>query len=90
LLAQRRLSPLGPADQVALLAALDAGTLEDVPLDAIETVKDILPAVISANPALAEFRADPQKLTEEIRAILVDCVRQAAARAQKPVPEAPG
>ncbi len=90
LLAQRRFSPLGPADQVALLAALDAGALEDVPLDAIETVKDILPAVINANPALAEFRTGQAKLTDEIRDILVDCVRQAAARARKPAPEAPG
>ncbi|MFZ2099605.1 MAG: F0F1 ATP synthase subunit alpha [Oricola sp.] len=89
LLAQRRFSPLRPVDQVALLAALDADALEDIPLDAIETVKDILPSVINADPSLADFRDDSRELGQDVRDALVECVRQAAARARKRAPEAP-
>ena len=90
LLAQRRFSPLRPVDQIALLAALDDGILDDVPLEAMDAVKDLLPAAIDSEPAVQEFRADPQELTPAIREALGGCVRQAAARAGSPDPEGGG
>lgn len=91
LLSQRRFQPLRAADQVALLAALDAGVLDDVPLDRIDMAKEILPSVIDAEKSLEAFRAKPEALTDNIRKPLVDCVRQAMARAgRSATPEASG
>jgi len=81
LLAQRRFLPLRPVDQIALLAALDAGALDHVPLEAIDAVKDALPAIIDSAPDLAAFRDKPVDMGDAIRAALVECVRQAAASA---------
>ena len=81
LLAQRRFSPLRPVDQIALLAALDEGILDAVPLDRIEAVKDLLPAIIDSEPALGSFRAAPGELDGPIRAALCDCVRRAVEKA---------
>ena len=80
LLAQHRFSPLRTIDQIALLAALEAGVLDSVPLETIHEVKDLLPGIIDSEPALAAFRADPAQLTDAVRDSLVDCVRQAATK----------
>lgn len=84
LLAQHRFSPLRPIDQIALLAALDAGVLDIVPLDAMEKLKDTLPAIIDSTSALAAFRARPEELTDAVRGALVDCVRQVARNVTPP------
>ena len=81
LLAQRRFSPLRPVDQIALLAALGEGILDTVPLDNIEAVKDLLPAIIDSEPALATFRMAPDELGDTIRTALCDCVRRAVEKA---------
>jgi F-type H+/Na+-transporting ATPase subunit alpha len=80
LLAQHRFSPLRTIDQIALLAALETGVLDSMPLESIHEVKDLLPGIIDSEPALAAFRADPAKLTDIVRDTLVECVRQAVAR----------
>lgn len=81
LLGQRRFSPLRPVDQIAVLAALDAGVLDDVPLGAIEAVKEALPPIIDSAPDLATFRDKPDDMDDTVRAALAECVRQAAASA---------
>ncbi|GAB4363766.1 MAG: F0F1 ATP synthase subunit alpha [Oricola sp.] len=81
LLAQRRFRPLRPADQVALLAALDDGVLDEVPVGLFDAIKDILPSVIDAEKSLEAFRADPVELDGDVRKALVECVRGAVARA---------
>lgn len=83
LLAQSRFSPLRPVDQIALLAALGEGVLDDMPLYTMDSVKSVLPAIIDSVPALEAFRAEPTELSDDIRSALVDCVRQAVARAGK-------
>ena len=91
LLSQRRFRPLRPADQVALLAALDVGVLDDVPVESIEAIKEILPSVIDAEKALEAFRADPVELDDDVRGALVECVRQAIARSgRSPSDKVPG
>ncbi len=87
LLSQQRFSPLRTVDQIALLAALDDGALEGVPVPCMDKVKAALPALIDAEPALAEFRARPTELTDEIRRLLVTCVGEAAARSAQQASE---
>jgi len=81
LLAQRRFSPLRSVDQIALLAALGLGILDTVPLDKMEAVKDLLPAIIDSEPTLATFRTKPDELGDAIRTALCDCVRRAVEKA---------
>ena len=74
LLQQARYAPLRPIDQIALLAALNAGTLDTVPLDQIRSVKERLPAAIDAEPDLSAVRAHPARLTDAQTAALLGCV----------------
>ncbi|MCP1335067.1 F0F1 ATP synthase subunit alpha [Futiania mangrovi] len=78
LLAQKRYAPLTPAAQVALLAALSDGALDDVALEDFSRLKDALEPLIAENAALAAFREDPSDLDDDTRAALVACVRSAA------------
>lgn len=89
LLTQSRFSPLRPVDQIALLAALDAGSLDAIPVEALEKVKEALPAVIDSAPALATFRDQPEELTDVIRKALIDCVDHAAGKTVS-IPQEPG
>lgn len=79
-LAQGRFSPIGTAEQVALLAAVEDGALDVVPPAGIPRLKDALRGRIEAEPALAEFRRDPDVFDDRTRAALHDCVRAAAAQ----------
>ncbi|ATQ66548.1 MULTISPECIES: F0F1 ATP synthase subunit alpha [Methylosinus] len=76
LLTQPRFSPLRLADQVALLAALDAGVLDPVPARAIPALTARLPAHLdsAAAPSVAAI-ARNAPLDEAMRADLVARVR---------------
>ena len=80
ILAQGRFKPLSVAEQVALLAAVADGALDDVPTASIQPLKAELGAIIAADPDLGAFRKDPGRLDDDVRARLVDCVRAAARR----------
>ena len=77
LLQQARFAPLRPIDQIGLLAALDAGMLDDVSLDLIPQVKSRLPAIIDSEPDLAQTRTHPAKLTKAETTALLGCVKHA-------------
>lgn len=77
LLQQPRFSPLRAIDQIALLSALDAGLLDDVPLHRIAALKQRLPAVIDSEPVLAAVLGHPDPLSGAQRAALLTCVRHA-------------
>jgi len=81
LLGQQRFSPLAPTDQIALLAALDDGILDDAPIGRVIAAKSLVHAVISAEPKLADFIKAPLQLDGATRALLIACVRQALADA---------
>ena len=81
LLQQARYAPLRPIDQIALLAALNAGILDDVALDRIPALKARLPAAIDSEPALKRVRAHPAELSEAESAALLGCVKHAIAAA---------
>ncbi len=87
-LAQGRFQPLGTSEQVALLAGVEDGALDDVPTAALPQIKAALGPIIAAEPALAAFRRDPSTLDKETRATLVECIRAAAAQVAKPGDEA--
>ena len=89
LLEQGRYAPLRAIDQIGLLAALDEGLLDEVPLEQIASIKARLPAAIDSEPDLAPIVAHPASLTDEQRAVLLGCVQQAISDAQTPTgPEA--
>ncbi|EKX56849.1 F-type H+-transporting ATPase subunit alpha [[Luteovulum] sphaeroides subsp. megalophilum] len=77
LLAQPRTSPLSTPVQVALLAALAEGALDDVPLEDLARLKAALGPVLAADASLGSFRAAPDRLEPETRAALLACVRRA-------------
>ena len=79
LLAQGRLSPLRPVDQVALLVALEAGDLDKATLPSIAAMKLRLSGVIDSEPGLSSFDPSESELTGDIRALLIACVDQALA-----------
>lgn len=79
LLAQSRFQPLPRVAQVALLAALDAGLLDNESADRIATLKQALPDAVSADPKLDALRADPATLTDEMRAACTEAVHAALA-----------
>ena len=74
LLTQERLSPLPVAVQVALLAALDAGALDAIPVDRIPALKTALPAALAVeNVVLAG------DLTDDTRAAMLRAVQAVLA-----------
>lgn len=80
LLSQPRYAPLRPIDQIALLASLDAGLLDDVPLDGIPDLKTLLPGVIDSEPGLAEITDHPARLSGDQHDALLGCVRLAIGK----------
>lgn len=80
LLSQPRFAPLRSIDQIALLAALGEGLLDDVALDRIPALKTLLPGVIDSEPRLAEITAHPATLSEDQQDALLACVRLAIAK----------
>jgi F-type H+-transporting ATPase subunit alpha len=80
LLTQPRFEPLSTPAQVALLAALDAGGLDPVEPGQIAAVKQALEPLLAAEPKLAAFRAAPAALSDDLRAVLVACVKSAVGR----------
>ncbi len=79
LLHQARYAPLRPIDQIALLAALNAGVLDDVALEKFPALKTRLSAAIDSEPVLESARAHPAELSEAESAALLGCVRHAIA-----------
>ena len=77
LLAQARYAPLPTAAQVALFAALTDGALDDVAPEDMPRLKAALVPILTADPALAAFRAAPDRLDEATRTALVAAVRSA-------------
>ncbi|GAB4385261.1 MAG: F0F1 ATP synthase subunit alpha [Albidovulum sp.] len=75
LLAQPRNQPLSLVTQVALLAALEAGSLDQVETGRIAALKRALPAALGADPRLDALRADPRELAADSRAACVEIVR---------------
>ncbi len=76
-LAQPRFAPLRAIDQVALLAALDAGGLDAVPVDAIAGLRDRIPAALDAQAGdLAAAVKAGQALDEAALARLAAVVGQ--------------
>jgi len=80
LLSQPRFAPLRPIDQIALLASLDAGLLDGVPLDGIPVLKTLLPGVIDNEPKLAKIAANPVTLSEDQKNALLGCARLAIGK----------
>jgi len=80
LLSQDRFSPLSTLAQIALLAGLDAGLLDDLDSERIAALKVALPPVLTADPQIAELGADLSKLSDELRAALVAAVKTGIAR----------
>ena len=80
LLAQARYAPLPTAAQVALFAALTDGALDDVAPEAMANVKAALVPIINADPALAAFRAAPDRLDAATRKALVASVSAAVIK----------
>lgn len=81
LLHQARYAPLRPIEQIALLAALNAGILDDVAPDRIPALKTRLPSAIDSEPVLDRVRVHPAELSEAENAALLGCVRHAIADA---------
>lgn len=76
LLVQPRFAPLRLADQVALLAALEAGALDALPVERIAALRERLPARLDAAAAGAIAALDQGAgLGEPLRAALVEAVR---------------
>ena len=80
LLAQPRFSALRRVDQVALLAALTAGALDDLAIDRLTTLRARLPARLDATlPAVVEAVGHDGRIDEDDRAALVRAVAGLAA-----------
>lgn len=77
LLAQHRFAPLPLTVQVALLAGLDAGLLDQIAPERIAGLKDALPKLLASDPRLDGLRAAPDTLDDATRAALLDAVRTA-------------
>ena len=75
LLTQPRYAGLRPGDQVALLAALGDGILDDLPVDLVPDLRDRLPDRLDrdAGPALARLQ-DSGRLDDALRADLTGVV----------------
>lgn len=80
LLSQPRFAPLRPIDQIALLASLDVGLLDDVPLDRIPDLKTLLPGVIDSEPGLTETALHPTRLSGDQHDALLGCARLAIGK----------
>lgn len=79
LLAQPRFHPLPLVTQIALLAALNEGLLDAVPVEKLPGIKTALPPLIAAEPRLEGLRKDPSNLDDEAKSALLDIVRSAIA-----------
>lgn len=79
LLAQPRFHPLPLVAQIALLAALNEGLLDAVPVEKLPGIKTALPPLIAAEPRLEGLRKDPSNLDDEAKSALLDVVRSAIA-----------
>lgn len=77
LLAQPRFAPSSILNQIALLAALNDGVLDDVAPHDLAALKERLPERLAAEPTLDHLRADLTKLPVETRKILLNTVREA-------------
>lgn len=80
LLAQPRFSPYSILTQIALLAALNKGMLDEVAAEDLAALKESLPERLAAEPALDGLRADLNKLSDEARTTLLNNVREAISR----------
>ncbi|MCA8883457.1 MAG: F0F1 ATP synthase subunit alpha [Rhodobacteraceae bacterium] len=80
LLAQDRFAPLPTLVQIALLAGLNAGLLDDVDPARIAALKTALPPILAADTRLDGLRADLTRLDDPARDLLLDAVRTGLAR----------
>ena len=80
LLAQPRLSPLSLLTQIALLAALNEGMLDDVDTAKVQALKTSLPPFLDAEPKLEGLRQQPDKLEPDAKAALLEAVHHALAQ----------
>ena len=87
LLIQPRYAPLRLADQVALLAALEAGVLDEAPLEAIAEIRARLPAYLDASaPHSVAALMGGAPLDDRLRETLVTKVRELAKEIHAPKP----
>ena len=86
LLSQPRFDPVPVLVQIAILAALEAGVLDETDPGGFAALKAALPARLAAEPGLDPLRADPDHLPDTLREILVrivtDSLRTSASGAQ--------
>jgi F-type H+-transporting ATPase subunit alpha len=87
LLIQPRYAPLRLADQAALLAALEAGVLDEAPLEAIAEIRARLPAYLDASaPHSVAALMGGAPLDDALRETLVTKVRELAKEIHAPKP----
>ena len=87
LLTQPRYAPLRLADQVALLAALEAGVLDEAPVEAIAEIRARLPAYLDASaPHGVAALMGGAPLDDPLRETLVAKVRELAKEIHAPKP----
>ncbi|MCS0497044.1 F0F1 ATP synthase subunit alpha [Ancylobacter sp. MQZ15Z-1] len=80
LLSQPRFATLRPVDEIALLAALSAGVLDDMPVEAMPELRTRLPGHLDAAvPDAAKSLEADAKLDDTLRDTLVASVRALAA-----------
>jgi F-type H+/Na+-transporting ATPase subunit alpha len=79
LLAQSRYAALRAIDQIALLAALNEGALDELPVSDIPQLKARIAAEIDAEPRLAKVIGAPNKMSQTESEALLQCARRAIA-----------
>jgi proton translocating ATP synthase F1 alpha subunit len=78
-LVQPALAPLSQAEQVALLCGLEAGALDEAPVEAVALVRGALRAALSArHPGVLAQLDDGHAMTAEDRDLVVSVVRELA------------
>src|SRR5208283_1948138 len=87
LLTQPRYAPLRLADQAALLAALEAGVLDEAPFEAVAEIRARLPAYLDASaPHSVAALMGGAPLDDALRETLVTKVRELAKEIHAPKP----
>jgi F-type H+-transporting ATPase subunit alpha len=78
-LVQPRFAPLGRAEQVALIAAIEAGALDALPPEAIARLRPRLAEAVASAPEAARVVAAGEPLAEDARRRLTEAVADLAA-----------
>ncbi|MCE5972059.1 F0F1 ATP synthase subunit alpha [Sinirhodobacter sp. WL0062] len=80
LLAQPRFEPVDTVSQIALLAGLAEGLLDPLAPEQIAELRRTLAPLVAADAKIGAFRTAPDDLSDDVRAHLLDTVREAISR----------